>query len=174
MEHKPLDLVRTFLEQRDGLLAFILALTRDREAAEEVFQEVGLAVVEEAGRGTRVDRFLPWVHEMARRRVAEYFRKRSRRSLIERPDSFDEAVSLAFQEQAADPQALRRRQELLADCLRDLSASNRRMIEKRYGGRSSLKSIADELSMTEASVKVTLWRARRELEQCIEGKIGDE
>ena len=74
------DLVKLLLEHRDGLLGYVLALTRDRAAAEEVFQEVGLAVVEEAGRATRVAKFLPWVHEMIRRRVAEHFRKNSRRA----------------------------------------------------------------------------------------------
>ena len=79
------DLVRQLLEHRDGLFGFILALTHDREAAEEVFQEVGLAVVEEAGKGTQVQRFLAWAHEMARRRIAEYYRKSSRRRSLGSP-----------------------------------------------------------------------------------------
>ena len=58
------DLVREFLEYRDVLLGFLYSLTRDPDAAEEVLQNVGLAVVAEAGRGTRVADFRRWVREI--------------------------------------------------------------------------------------------------------------
>src|SRR5258707_228347 len=69
------DPARKFLDARDVLLGFSLAPAHHREAVEELFPETGLVIVQEAGRGSRVDRFLPWAHEFARRRVAEYFRK---------------------------------------------------------------------------------------------------
>jgi RNA polymerase sigma-70 factor (ECF subfamily) len=166
------DLVRTFLEQRDGLFGFVLALTRDREAAEEIFQDVGLAIVEEAGRGTRVERFLPWAHELARRRVAEYYRKTSRRRTLEHSESLDEALAQAFEENAPDPLDQRLRQESLEACLEELSPAQRELIEGRYRDRASARSLSQALGWTEGSVKVTLWRVRRELGRCIEEKMG--
>ena len=166
------ELVRLLLEHRDGIFGFILALTRDREAAEEIFQEVGLAVVEEAGDGTRVARFVPWVHEIARRRTSEYYRKSSKRRAFERSESLDDAVSLAFQENASDPASLRQRQDHLTDCLDQLSETQRDLIEQRYRDRVPLRRIADSVDSTEGSIKVTLWRARRQLAKCIEGKMG--
>jgi len=164
------DLVRQFLEQRDGLFGFILALTHDREAAEEIFQDVGLAIVQEAGKGTKVDRFLPWAHELARRRVAEHFRKHSRRKAMERSTSLDEAVSQAFQEFTPEPHLLGLRQESLELCLEELPPAQRELIEGRYRDRASARTLAEALGWTEGSVKVTLWRARRQLGRCIEEK----
>jgi RNA polymerase sigma-70 factor (ECF subfamily) len=166
------DIVRLLLENRDGLLGFILALTHDREAAEEIFQEVGLAVVEESGKKTEVLRFLPWVHELARRRVAEYYRRSSRRRAMEHSEPMDEVVALAFQEAAADPSAVRRRQEHLESCLDDLTPAQRDLIERRYRDHAPLRDIADRSASTEGSIKVLLWRARRRLARCIEGKMG--
>lgn len=166
------DLVRLLLENRDGLLGFILALTHDREAAEEIFQEVGLAVVEESGKKTEVLRFLPWVHELARRRVAEYYRRSSRRRAMENSEPMDEVVARAFQEAAADPSAVRRRQEHLEGCLDDLTPAQRDLIERRYRDHAPLRDIAARSASTEGSIKVLLWRARRQLARCIEGKMG--
>jgi RNA polymerase sigma-70 factor (ECF subfamily) len=165
------DLTRKFLEHRDGLLGFILALTHDREAAEEIFQETGLAIVQEAGRGTRVDLFLPWAHEIARRRVAEYFRKHARRSSIEHAAVVDEAVSLAFEENAADPLVLQGSRKHLEDCLEGLSKDQKTLLDRRYRDRAPLRDIARDADITEGSVKVLLWRLRRQLARCIEGKI---
>jgi RNA polymerase sigma-70 factor (ECF subfamily) len=171
---KASDLVKTLLEQRDGLFGFILALTHDRGAAEEIFQEVGLAVVEEANRKTEVERFLPWVHEIARRRVAEHFRKSSRRDAIERSESLDEVVAQAFEESAGDPKASLARQESLSECLEELPSTQREMIEQRYRDRASLRDIAASLSWTDGAVKVALWKARRRLEDCVDGKLGSQ
>jgi len=52
------ELLKNYLAHRDSLFAFVLALTHDRDVADEVFQEAGLAVAEEASRGTRVSRFM--------------------------------------------------------------------------------------------------------------------
>ena len=168
---KATDLARQLLEHRDGLFGFVLALTRDREAAEEIFQEVGLAMVEEGMRGTQVLRFLPWAHEMIRRRTAEYYRKSSRRRTFEHSEPLDEAVALAFQEHAADPAALRQRKDHLEECLEELPPAQRAMIEKRYRDRLPLNKVAAAVAWTLGSVKVGLWKARRQLGRCIEGKM---
>jgi len=165
------DLVRQLLEHRDGLFGFVLALTHDREAAEEIFQEVGLAVVEEAGKKTAVARFLPWVHELARRRVAEYYRRHSRRRAMEQSEPLEAIVSQAFQEGAGDPTAVSARQGHLEDCLDELPEAQRELIARRYREHSPLKEIADAARSTEGSIKVLLWRARRQLARCIEGKM---
>ena len=62
-----------FLKTRQTLLGFIFALTRDHEVAEEVFQEVALAILQEASKGIVVERFLPWAREIVRRRVASFY-----------------------------------------------------------------------------------------------------
>jgi RNA polymerase sigma factor (sigma-70 family) len=167
------DLVKLLLEHRDGLLGFILALTRDRAVAEEVFQDVGLAVVEEAGRKTRVATFLPWAHEIARRRVAEYFRKNARRSTFARLEGLDEIVGVAFEENETSLDARLRREDCLSECLDELPETQREMVDRRYRDQASIPEIARSLDWTEGAVKVALWKARRRLESCVEGKMGE-
>jgi RNA polymerase sigma-70 factor, ECF subfamily len=171
MTTKASELLKMFLEQREGLLGFIFALTRDREAAEDVFQETGVAVVEEANRGTEVRQFLPWVHEIIRRRVADHFRKKSRRGALEQSGALDEVVSQAFCENAEEPAEVRQSREYLDECLEELPQAQRELIEQRYREQAPLRKIAQTADSTEGSVKVLLWRARRMLARCIEGKM---
>jgi RNA polymerase sigma-70 factor, ECF subfamily len=165
------DLVKRFLEHRDGIFGFILALARDREAAEEVFQEVGLAVVQEFGRGTDVQRFLPWVHEIARRRVAAHFRRVARGPELATPASLEDVVSQAFEEHAGSARAVAARQEYLKLCLEELPPTQRAMIEQHYTERAPIARIAESLAWSAGAVKVALWKARRRLEACIDGKV---
>lgn len=164
------DLVKLLLEHRDGIFGFVLALTHDRAAAEEIFQEVGLAVVEESRKGTRVVQFLPWVHELARRRIAEHFRKNARLKSFARLDSLDEVVSQAFEENASDLAGHLQRQDLLNECLEDLPGTQRQMVERRYRDHASIREIASALDWTEGAVKVALWKARRRLQVCVDAK----
>lgn len=165
-----MDLVKKLLEQRDSLLAYTLALTHDREAAEEIFQEVGLAIVEESHKGTQVANFLAWAHEIVRRRVAEHYRKSSRRK-VARLDSLDEVVGQAFEENALDTETSLLREEYLEECIEELPPAQRQMIEQRYRSQSNLREIAKKLDWTDGAVKVALWKARRRLAECVDGKL---
>src|SRR5207237_4666 len=87
------DFPPELLRQRDTLFAFVLTLTRSHDMAEELFQELGVAVLAEARRGVVPDAFLPWARTIARHRVADFFRARSRRAGLEVPlDQTHEAV----------------------------------------------------------------------------------
>lgn len=167
------QLVREFLAHRDPLFGFILALTHDREASEEIFQEVGVAILNEANKGTKVGRFMPWARELARRRVAEFYRKASHLEAAERPsEGLDAVVSQCFEENEIDPEASRLRQELLHECLEELPERARAVIEERYRGQKPIREIATRLEWKEESVRVALSRARKSLAECVEGKLG--
>ena len=92
------ELVRKFLENRETILGFIFALTRDHAAAEEVFQEVALVILEEAGKEAAIGNFLAWAREVARRRARDYFRKKSKLQWEPLDEPLEEMVAQAFSE----------------------------------------------------------------------------
>lgn len=117
MERDPL--VKQLLQNRRRIFGFIYTLTRDVDTAEEIFQEVSVAVLEESSMRPDVARFLPWVCEVARHRVADYYRNRRRRPPVS--TLLTEAAAEVFErneetrEEAARP--IRGLQALL-ECLR--------------------------------------------------------
>lgn len=165
-------LVKQFLENRDAILGFIFALTRDYDVSEEIFQEVAMVILKEAERATVVVNFLAWGREVARRHVADYYKKRARRDLIEQPaGSMEEIIAQAFEENEAALENQRLRFQCLMECVQRLSGQSREVIEGFYGRRMSLRELATKLTWKEDSVKVALSRARKALADCIKGRL---
>ena len=164
------DLVREFLEYRDVLLGFIYSLTRDPDDAEEVLQNVGLAVVAEAGRGAQVDDFRRWVREIARHRVADHYRNQTRIRTLP-SESMMTLVSRSYEENDVDADGSRLRQKYLLDCLKGISGRAREAIERRYREHLPPAAIASAMGWQLGSVTVALSRARRVLFDCIQSKL---
>ena len=163
------DLVKAYLTHREFLFGYTLALTRDPEAAEDVFQEVGLAIVGEARKDTEVEQFMGWARELVRRRVAEYFRLRSRRR--SREGSLEKVIERAFSEYEPPAGEGQLRHAALLECLGSLPERRKELIQARYQDLKSIRAIAEAITWTDAAVKVALWKARQALFECVENRV---
>jgi RNA polymerase sigma-70 factor, ECF subfamily len=164
-------LVSQFLESRDVLLAFIYSLTRDFGVAEEVFQEVSLVILEEARKETQVVHFASWSREVARRRVAEFYRKSTRDRASHLSEALTGAIADAFTEQDASVETRQTQMAQLLECLKAISGRSRQVIEGFYHERRSIREIAQTLGWQENSVKVALSRARKVLADCVQVRM---
>jgi len=165
-------LVKQFLEQRDAILGFIFALTRDYDAAEEILQEVALAIMEEANKRTAVAHFPSWAQGIARRRVADHYRKRNRRHAVEQlSGSMTEVVCRAFEENEELLDRHQDRMKALMECITRLSGRSRDVIVGFYQQRQSIQQLAEGLAWQANSVKVALSRARKMLADCIQVRL---
>jgi RNA polymerase sigma-70 factor (ECF subfamily) len=178
------DLRREFLAAREHVLAFVLALTRSRDVAEEVVQELSVHVLRQAERGgAEPDDPLAWMLGAARNRVADYYRARTRdernlkrlmamaaefeAAFVENPPALpEEAGAGGPVDEHHDP-----RVSHLRTCLEKLSAKTRLMLDARYARAASIEAIATKLSWTPGSVKVALSKARRALGECVRRKL---
>lgn len=169
MDQQPL--VRKFLESQSSILGFIGALTRDLEVAEEVFQETGVRVVQQARRGVHVEHFLPWVREIARNLVADHYRARSKTASIHAvPESLATVIGQAFEENAVAPENDRSERVALKECVSRLSTRMKEVLDRRYRSCMSLEAIASTIGWTVNSLKVALSRTRKSLLECIRAK----
>lgn len=66
---EPGEVVRLLIEERTSLFTFILAIVRDYYAAEDVLQEVSVAVCESSDQFQPGTNFGAWAREIARRRM---------------------------------------------------------------------------------------------------------
>jgi len=165
-------LVKQLLQHRGVLLGFIYALTRDYDAAEEIFQEVAVAILEEARKETDVAHFLAWAREIARRRVREFFRKGAKERAVQPlSEALEEAISQAFAENERALENQQQRWQYLQECLERLAGRSREVIEGFYHGRKSIRELAAALAWQENSVKVALSRTRKVLADCIQVKL---
>jgi RNA polymerase sigma-70 factor (ECF subfamily) len=174
MEESPL--FRLLLQHRHVILAYINTLTRDRAVCEEIFQEVGLAIVQQARKGVQVDHFVAWALEIAKRQIAAYYRTRQRqKKLVPLSEALADVLAKAFYENERLLAENDVRYRLLETCLEELKGRGREVIEQRYKLGRSISAIAAALAWKPESVKVALSRARQWLRDCVQRKLrGDE
>src|SRR5688572_1363173 len=65
----PHEAVRLLMEHRACIFAIIYALVRDYQAAEDIFQDVSVAVCQSYGEFEPGTNFAAWAREIARRRL---------------------------------------------------------------------------------------------------------
>ena len=163
-------LTRAFLAHRDELFAYALVLVQDPHIAEDVFQELGISIVQEESKGTKTEHFLSWARTILRNRVADYFRKEGRhRRRTCHYDDLAEIIEQSFAEnEAPEPREHLDMLPNLQHCLDTLSPRARSIVDARYRQNLSLAEIASTFSWKVNAVKVALSKARRHLRECVD------
>jgi RNA polymerase sigma factor (sigma-70 family) len=155
----------------------LAAQSLERTAAEEIVQDVFLAVWRNAGtftpaRGT----FRPWVFQIAHRRILNELRRRSRQPQLE-PDPEGERLA-AVPDPAAGPEESASRSEELAhlrSALEGLSEAQRRAISLAFFEELSHPEVATRLGVplgtTKTRIRAGLQRLRTNLSPLVAGLI---
>jgi RNA polymerase sigma-70 factor (ECF subfamily) len=167
MTNRLKEYTRLFLVQRHQLLAFLFGLVRDRDAAEEMLQEVWIRLADAAEKGVEVQAVDRWCRGVARNLVLHYYRqKRSARVVAD--TRIIELAEQAFAEQDdADPVWTARRGWLL-DCLEGLPAQSRELLDLKYTLGLRVADIAGRVQRSQDAVMKALSRIRQALAECVE------
>ena len=162
--------VQQLIACQDRLYAYILALLADPVAAEDVLQETNLAATERLAEAAAIADFTAWLFGVARHQVQDHRRRQAR----ERLRFSDSLLELLADEIPAATRDISVRQEALRGCLADLPRQQRELILRRYGPGESVQRLAGELQRSVGVISQTLYRIRRALLHCIQGKLAAE
>ncbi len=154
-----------FVKHVATIRGFIEAFLPDFDRADDVLQECFLTVAAKADTFREDSDFLAWVMAIARFKVLESFRQRRTDTRSLSPEVID---ALWAEAPADDPAG--EVQLLLRECMEELAARARQVIDLRYGEGCQPAEIARRLNWTPESVYVALSRARSLLRDCIERK----
>lgn len=166
-------LIKQFLKHQGRFMGYLVALTRDLQAAEEIFQNAAVVVMQGAPEPLRD--FQAWSKEVVRRQALHYLRDRSRRAGQQRPldPVLLDSLGLAFQEDPAGPDEALREREALADCLKKLPSKSGALLALRYQEKRSFGEIAQAVRSTAAGVQRALSRMRKTLHDCVRLRLGE-
>lgn len=161
---------RQFLQNAAAIRGFIIGLLTDRDAANDVFQEVFLTVTSCAEQFRADGNFLAWVRGVARNKVLEHVRKSSRV-----PQPFDDELLEMMVASAGRADTIwEDRRAALAECIQQLAPRARQILELRYAETPvAPPEIAQRLSWTVNAVHVSLSRARKFLLECAGRRLGE-
>ncbi len=158
-------------EHAEMLLAFLRSSVRDPHAVDDLFQETMVIAWRRIDDFDRNRSFSKWIRGIAGKLVMAHFRKAGRNPL------HCDAVTLEWLESRFERverlkgDTLDVKLELLKDCIATLSDDNRKTIEARYLQLNSLEQIVTRLSIPLQTVKKRLYRAKIQLEACLNKKL---
>ncbi|MFG0286876.1 MAG: sigma-70 family RNA polymerase sigma factor [Rhodopirellula sp. JB044] len=165
----PEHVARLLIKHRSSLLAFIVAVMRDFDAAEDVLQDVSVAIWESADSFEPGTNFGSWSRSIARRRIAAYWRIRSRNAQSLGEEQLEQLVDGFEQLQSANEPEVRKK--ALTECLANLNPFLSRLISLRYSRQLNLAQVAEAVGRQPETVRKTLYRGRAALRECIERKL---
>ena len=152
-----------------ALNAYILFLVGGIDDAKDILQEANLVLWREAQRYDESRPFLPWAKRIAYFQVKTWRTKKKRSKLV-----FDDELLQKIAVFADEEPDMNMMLSALEKCFQKLNASQKAIITSRYTREKSVKSIADALRCTAASVSMLLFRVRDKLGRCVEKIVRTE
>lgn len=159
-----LDWAALLAAHEGWLRTVILARTGERQAVDEVFQQVAVAALEQRAPLRDAAKAAPWLHRLAVVHSARYRRKLGRQRKVVR-GAAERLVSLGngYAEDALAWLVNRERHELTRAALARLSGADAEILLLKYGERWSYRQIAERLGIGEKAADARLVRARGRL-----------
>jgi RNA polymerase sigma-70 factor, ECF subfamily len=152
------------LRHKDKIFRSIYNKVRERDLAEDLFQEAFMKIIQtlKLGNYNEEGKFLPWAMRIAQNLVIDYFRKAGRMRMVNERSSKSEdfnIFSILKMEDANVEQMITKNEleQQMLQLLEHLPESQKDIIEKRIFQDLSFKEIAD---MEDISINTALGRMR--------------
>jgi RNA polymerase sigma-70 factor (ECF subfamily) len=163
-------LIKQLLKHQGLFMGYLVAMTRDLAAAEEVFQNVAVVILEQGAREPIRD-FHAWAKEIVRRQALHYLRERSQARQRSMAPELMEGLSLVLDEVPADGAAGGGDRDALAQCLKGLPPRSRRIMALRYEKHRSFEDIADAVESSAQAIQRAISRIRKGLHDCVQARL---
>ena len=177
-DSEPVRLLRGDPEAFDALLAryqnrlyrYLVRLTANPTAADDLFQETWLKVITRIHRYDERRPFEPWLFSVARNLAIDHLRKAAPQSLDEPMASGEARVTRLGDDEPGSLERLlaRERQGLLESRLAELPALYREALSLRFEEEMTFEEIAEVLRAPVSTVKSRVQRALSTLRKALE------
>ena len=151
------------------LNAFVLALVPNWIEADEVVQQTRIRLWEQFDRYNASGDFGAWARSIAYYQVLTYRKQSGRRATYLSDEALSKLVAAA---EASDDNW--QRKEALAECLKQLSESQRELLAGCYSGTHSIRDVSQRVGRSFNAVRQTLFRLRQLLYRCIQRRLTEE
>ncbi len=166
------QVARLLMHHRTALYGYIFACVRNHADAEDILQNVSVAVTESIQQLMDEKGFLPWAREIARRRVLAY-RRTARREQPLDPELLCRLAE-ASERVERDCSSSSQRAALLA-CLEALPPRSRKLISQRYDGSAhGMSELATRFGRSVQGIYAQVKRIKAALRECVERRLALE
>ena len=167
-ENKDFSSFLDITENRSRILAVIIAMVRDFDVSEDLFQETVVEILRSKDRFIPGQPFFPWATGISKNVVYRYWKRENRRPL---PVTREVLARLAEISTDTEPDLWRKEKVALQECLEELPLRLKKLFILRYGHNVKGESLAERTYIKRGSIRTSLARLRNRLRQCINMRI---
>lgn len=153
---------------RDAIFAYLLAEVGTIHDAEDLLQEVAVAVAKDFHKHDQEYSFVAWSLGIARNKALMYYRQRRRDRLAFGEDMMRVVASHL---ESMPTRASDQRREALIECVGSLSQERRSLLRMRYSREMNLTQISESLEVSIPALKGKLFRVRKVLAKCVQRRL---
>ncbi|MGO4879340.1 MAG: RNA polymerase sigma factor [Bryobacteraceae bacterium] len=159
------------------LYRYLLRLVREPAAADDLFQQTWLRVMEKIGRYDARRNFESWLFSVAHHLAVDAWRVKHGESLDDAADLEEPHGVIEARLRTGDPDALERlldfeRGAMLAASMQELPAIHREVLTLRFEEEMRLEEIAEVVGIPLSTVKSRLRRALEGLRAAMDARAG--
>lgn len=161
------ELVNRF---KNRVFALVYRIVGQQQEAEDISQEVFLAVYEKLYQYDNSKKFAPWIFRIATNASISALRRKKKVVLLNFEESYSSIFELNHSSIATDPHLMFERHELekeISSAIMQLPENYRVVITLRYHLDLDNQEIADVLGISRENVEVRIHRARKALRKII-------
>lgn len=163
------QVAQLLMQHRTSLYGYIFACVRNHADAEDILQNVCVAVSESITQLTSEEGFFPWAREIARRRVLAYRRTALREAALD-PDLVRQLAEAADQLEEREPAS--EQWIALTACLESLPPRSRRLIVTRYGDNGGrAEHLAARFGRSVQGIYAQIKRIKAVLRECVQRRL---
>ena len=159
--------LRHYVKYQKSLHAYICSGVSSLSDADEVFQEVSLILWRKWEQYDARSSFLNWALGIARLEVLSYYRRLNKTAV----PLDDELLENLSADRSRMEEALAEQRSALRRCLRKLPEADRKLLQKCYLRKTTIKAVAERLGRPVNSVYKSLGRIRGQLYNCIKRQL---
>ena len=145
---------------KNRVYAYILMVVKDKELAEDLFQDTFIKVINtfRSGQYKEEGKFIQWVMRIAHNLIIDYFRKAKRIPIVENNDDFDIFDKVRIPVESVEEQLILEQIHLdVKKLIEYLPKEQKDVLVMRHYGDMSFKDIAE---VTNVSINTALGRMR--------------
>jgi len=157
-----------FVRSQHRVYGYIVTLLPNRDDADEAFQDTCLVLWSKWTEFDPQRDFDSWACGIAHNVVRNFKRRKRTGTVTLDDDLLAEIAQLRLQ---AEP-VLEARRRALSRCLDKLPSAQRSLVERSYLGGEPIRSVAEQIGLTPASLYLRLQRIRLALFECVDRALG--
>lgn len=166
---KESQFVTELTDLQQALRLYVQSLMPGDSSAKDVAQLANSTIWRKRSDFELGTNFKAWAFTIARYEVLNYRKQQARDSRLTFSSELEDIVSTEVAEIETDEQI--GRQAALKECLARLKPGDQALLMHRYRSTGTLMEFAEKNNRSLGGLKVTLHRLRKELFQCIKGKM---